>query len=627
MNINDLRSFNVLRKFKIVSIVNALLIFKDSGFKGIKNKLTKMNNNDNISMKLQNPNFKIGYIDIIINYKNNVSNIISELKQSNLKFNIFKIQENKVSNKDYQTINKFTFENVFEKRAFIYVGEKECNFDFCFNINCMNKNLMVIINNILNKIENLKLLANYNQQNNITVKTSTFFDFTGTNYYSGGAERYLIDLFEVCKSQGINLNIYQNAERPFFRKYNDINVIGLNLKDMPINFNLTYLDKQSQNYIFQTFYNSQLHVYSAFQECYPNHIGPSIGISHGVSWDCKTNVACDGMSFWNEKMLFIEGAMLCDKLVSVDTNTANWFQTVDYELGNKKFSVIPNYVDTKEFCPRKDYLKKRDKIVITYPRRLYEPRGLYIVLNVIDKILKKYDNVEFHFVGKGFDEDVIHIENKIKEYPDRVFCYNKTPFEMEKVYKMSDISLIPTLYSEGTSLSCLEAMASGNVVISTRIGGLTDLIINNLNGYLIEPNENALFETLEKVIDNYDKQDRIKTLAVETAKAFNKDKWKKSWVDKINSFNLKGKSENNELIEVYVKNANNLNNKILNILKEELIKGNLVYLRSKTPLKNDTLSYGLLQVIEFDEVVESKAIRVYIEKGLVIKEKENVLEI
>ncbi|MEG1798463.1 MAG: hypothetical protein RR262_18460, partial [Clostridium sp.] len=102
---------------------------------------------------------------------------------------------------------------------------------------------------------------------------------------------------------------------------------------------------------------------------------------------------------------------------------------------------------------------------------------------------------------------------------------------------------------------------------------------------------------------------------------------RKSWIKVINSFNLKNKSNNNELIEVYVKNANLMNEKTIEILKTELNKGNLIYLRSKHPLKKDTLSYGLLQVIGFDEKMESEASKVYVEKGLDIKNKTKIIEI
>ena len=74
-------------------------------------------------------------------------------------------------------------------------------------------------------------------------------------------------------------------------------------------------------------------------------------------------------------------------------------------MGNQKINVITNYVDTKEF-KKDDNYKKKGKIVITYPRRLYEPRGMYLLLSIVDDLFKKYDNIEVHFVGKGFDEDV-----------------------------------------------------------------------------------------------------------------------------------------------------------------------------------------------------------------------------
>lgn len=73
---------------------------------------------------------------------------------------------------------------------------------------------------------------------------------------------------------------------------------------------------------------------------------------------------------------------------------------------------------------------------------------------------------------------------------------------MPDCYKNADITLIPTIYSEGTSLSCLEAMACGNFVIATNIGGLTNLIINNYNGILINPDKNELKQALKNALEN-----------------------------------------------------------------------------------------------------------------------------
>ena len=153
-----------------------------------------------------------------------------------------------------------------------------------------------------------------------------------------------------------------------------------------------------------------------------------------------------------------------------------------------------------------------------------------MLLEVADKILEKHNNVEIRLVGKGFDEDLIKIDKKVQKWgTDKIKVYNKPPTEMHQEYKEADITLIPTLYSEGTSLSCLEAMASGNAVITTRIGGLTDLIINNYNGKLIEPNAKALYDAIEEFLTNEELVKKCKQNAIAVAETFSKDKWEKSW--------------------------------------------------------------------------------------------------
>lgn len=596
-------------------------ILKDEGVKGLFLRIKHKYSKPILSpqSQLNSIKFHKGTIDIVIENDINYYDIKKQLNKLNYSLEFFGFKD--IIDSDYQILNYYTFNNVFYLRSFIYISnKKECPFNHCVNMN-FNDETTTKIKEMIKSLKGIKLFSNYNDFNNISVKTSTFFDSFGTNYYSGGAERYLLDLHQVCEAMSLNLNVYQNALTPFFRKYNDVNIIGLKPKDTLANYTYQYADSQTKNYIFHTYNNTQLHIYSAFQECFPNHIGPSIGISHGISWDHKLNKIENAPKFWDEKQNIIIGAMFCTKLVSVDTNTPNWFQTIDYNLGNHKFSVIPNYVDNETFQPRKDYLEKRNKIIITYPRRLYEPRGLYIALEVVDKILKEYDNIEFHFVGKGFDIDITKIKEKIKKYPNKIYCYNKSPFEMPDVYKNSDISLIPTQYSEGTSLSCLEAMASGNIVVATRIGGLTDLVINKLNGYLIEPDSESLYENLKNIIDNYDLQKSIRLEAIKTADVFNKNIWKLRWQKQIESFHLKGKSNNNELIEFYVKDINNISEKMIIKIKEELIKGNLIYIRLKKLPDIDLISHSLIQLVSNNEEIVSEPKIIYIEKGLEINRK------
>lgn len=91
------------------------------------------------------------------------------------------------------------------------------------------------------------------------------------------------------------------------------------------------------------------------------------------------------------------------------------------------------------------------------------------------------------------------------------------------------------------------------------------------------------------------------------------EKWKKE----INSFNLKYKSKNNELVEFYVNSLDDLNDKDLKLIKKELLANNLVYIR--VPVLDENVSYGLLQIVSFSEEVVSKASRLYKKENVGIK--------
>ena len=133
----------------------------------------------------------------------------------------------------------------------------------------------------------------------------------------------------------------------------------------------------------------------------------------------------------------------------------------------------------------------------------------------------------------------------------------------------------------------------------------------------MKSSSDSLKETLVNVLDNFHNQSDIRKNGVEVAKAFNKNLWKEKWKKEINSFNLKYKSKNNELVEFYVNSLDDLNDKDLKLIKKELLANNLVYIR--VPVLDENVSYGLLQIVSFSEEVVSKASRLYKKENVGIK--------
>lgn len=59
--------------------------------------------------------------------------------------------------------------------------------------------------------------------------------------------------------------------------------------------------------------------------------------------------------------------------------------------------------------------------------------------------------------------------------------------ELPRLYRATDITLVPTIAQEGLSRTAVEAMASGRPVIGSRLGGMPDLIADGITGLLAEP--------------------------------------------------------------------------------------------------------------------------------------------
>lgn len=474
---------------------------------------------------------------------------------------------------------------------------------------------------LFSSLYGLKALANSCRQGCVSVLTATFFNYDGSDFYSGGAERYLLDLNEICRDLNIRMRVYQFANYSWLRFYENLEVVGIAANgENPESHSTNLLKYMSHAFESIAGCVAAANIYSPFYLAHQKSLSPAIGISHGISWDNESNKH-NAMSFWQCNSCRIQSAELLDKIISVDTNTPNWFQTVDYLVGHQ-MRYIPNYVDNNQFSPRENYAQVSGKIIITYPRRMYRARGLYMVLDIIDELLSQYDNIEFHFVGKGFESDIKKIERKISRWGERIKQYSCAPVDMPQIYKQSDISLIPTLHSEGTSLSCLEALSSGNAVIATRVGGLTDLIIDRYNGLLIEPSAQSLFVAIKQVLDDSDMLVNLKKKGVETARAFSKKLWIERWKDVIENLISKVAYRQpkvnlrNCVIALYKTDI--MSTLVCRVVADLLKKGWTVFIAQKNNLLRG-MSYERLQLIDIDE-------ELYFQPQLSLSDQDGTLE-
>ncbi|MCK5286212.1 MAG: glycosyltransferase family 4 protein, partial [Thermodesulfovibrionia bacterium] len=71
--------------------------------------------------------------------------------------------------------------------------------------------------------------------------------------------------------------------------------------------------------------------------------------------------------------------------------------------------------------------------------------------------------------------------------------------EMPELYSASDVCVYPSSVPEPFGLTMLESLSSGKPIIVTEMGGMPEIILNDINGYVIKVKD---YETLASRIEH-----------------------------------------------------------------------------------------------------------------------------
>lgn len=134
-------------------------------------------------------------------------------------------------------------------------------------------------------------------------------------------------------------------------------------------------------------------------------------------------------------------------------------------------------------------------------------KGHQILFEAFSKL--NYDNIFLLVCGTGqLDMDLKDLASKLG-ISKRVIFYGF----VKNVYdymKICDVVVNPSIEPESFGRVIIEAMALGKIVISTNLGGPKEIIDNEKDGFLIEPNYQSLLDILKRILEGYYDEEKIK---------------------------------------------------------------------------------------------------------------------
>jgi glycosyltransferase involved in cell wall biosynthesis len=166
-----------------------------------------------------------------------------------------------------------------------------------------------------------------------------------------------------------------------------------------------------------------------------------------------------------------------------------------------KTTVIRNWLpDSIVIRDSPKVWKVDEPINFIYVGWLVHEKGVIELLDAISELRSHYQ-FRFTFVGSGTLD--AHVRQFIIDSgwdPDVVALGWKKPEEVQQLLIAADVFVLPS-YAEGFPNALLEAMAKGLPAICSDVGGISDSLAHNVNGFLIPPRQHKpLVEAMEQYL-------------------------------------------------------------------------------------------------------------------------------
>lgn len=313
---------------------------------------------------------------------------------------------------------------------------------------------------------------------------------------TGGGEKLVIDLAKNIDKNIFDVNIIslypkQNTLYEKIIEENNINIIYMNKKlgvDFKIVLDIIKLFKQYKPDIVHTHLYVMPYVLPAVILC---NTKSRIHTVHSIA-----EKEADGLL---RLIMNIAYKLFKFKPVGICNYVQESIEDV-YKIQKDKIACIYNGIDTNIFKYEEIDDNSNDKSInIISTGRMQPVKNHKLMIDAFSEVCSVIPNLKLTILGDGELRSEIEQQINIKEISDKVNLKGVVA-DVASQLKSSDIYIMTSNY-EGLPLSILEAMSCGLPIISTKAGGVVDIVNDGENGILVDiNNKQQLIEAMIKLI-------------------------------------------------------------------------------------------------------------------------------
>ncbi len=232
-----------------------------------------------------------------------------------------------------------------------------------------------------------------------------------------------------------------------------------------------------------------LHVHYAIPHAYAAYMAKQMLNEKGISIKVVTTLHGTDITLVGSHPTYKTAVEFSINNSDIVTSVSNSLKKTTNKLFSIKndIQVIYNFIDTQKYdklhqlkCNRSAIAKPNERI-LTHVSNFRPVKRIDDVIKVFYEVQKKIPS-KLILIGEGPERAKIeNLVNKLQISDDVLFLGNSS--EVSKILCYSDVFLLPS-QTESFGLAALEAMAAKTAVISTNTGGLPEVNIHEVTGFL-----------------------------------------------------------------------------------------------------------------------------------------------
>ena len=158
-----------------------------------------------------------------------------------------------------------------------------------------------------------------------------------------------------------------------------------------------------------------------------------------------------------------------------------------------EIGTLPTKATSREF-----YELNNERLQCAFIGRITQIKRPDRFLDVVSEIKKRNIDLDFFIAGDGELLDACQERIKRQGLPVKILGWQSN---IERVLSAADIVVL-TSDNEGTPLSLIQAGMSTLPVVTTNVGSVPEIVINNVTGIITELDVQEIADALEKLFDN-----------------------------------------------------------------------------------------------------------------------------